>query len=62
MKAPKPEFRFLDFDEAARLVAAAKPEPQWHAMIVVALETGLRVGELLAMQWRDLDLRRGMLW
>lgn len=60
LKAPKPEFRFLEFDEADCLVAAAKSEPQWHAMIVVALNTGLRVGELLGLQWDDLDLRRGV--
>lgn len=58
-KAPKPEFRFLDFEEADRLVEAAESEPLWHAMIVVAINTGLRVGELLALRWGDLDLRRG---
>lgn len=61
LKAPKPDFRFLDFEEADRLVAAAKAEPQWHAMIVVALNTGLRVGELLGLRWADLDLRRGLM-
>lgn len=37
MKVPKPEFEFLDFDEAARLIAAA--EPEWKAMIVMGLRT-----------------------
>lgn len=59
LKAPKPDFRFLDFEEAERLVQAARSEPLWQTMIVVALNTGLRVGELLALQWDDLDLRRG---
>ena len=59
LKAPKPEARYLEADEAERLVEAAKSEPLWYAMITVALHTGLRVGELLALRWGDLDLRRG---
>jgi integrase len=59
LRAPKPAFRFLDFEEAERLIEAARSEPLWHTMIVVALTTGLRVGELLALEWADLDLLRG---
>src|SRR3712207_6932612 len=40
LRAPKPEFDFLTFDEAERLVAGAKNE--WRTMILVALRTGLR--------------------
>ena len=58
LKAPKPEFDFLDFEEAERLVAAAG---EWETMIVVALKTGLRQGELLALRWEDVDLVRGRL-
>ncbi len=59
LKAPKPEFDFLTFDEAARLVAGADPE--WSCMITVALKTGLRQGELLALRWEDIDLVTGLL-
>lgn len=59
LAAPAPSFRFLEFDEADRLVAAAECEPQWQAMIIVALRTGLRLGELMALRWDDLDLVRG---
>ena len=59
LKVPKPEFDFLDFDEAARLVAAADHE--WPTMILVAMRTGLRQGELLALRWDDVDLVRGSL-
>lgn len=59
LAAPAPSFRFLDFEEADRLVAAAESEPEWQAMIVVALRTGLRLGELMALRWDDLDLVRG---
>jgi integrase len=59
LKAPKPDFDFFDFDEAARLVTAADGE--WRCMIIVALRTGLRQGELLALRWEDVDLQKGLL-
>jgi integrase len=59
LKTPEPEFDFLDFDEAARLEKGAKGE--WAAMITVGLTTGLRLGELLALRWEDVDLVRGRL-
>ena len=54
LKPPKPEFDFLDFDESDRLVEAAPPE--WKPMILMALKTGMRLGELLAIRWEDIDL------
>ena len=59
LKTPEPEFDFLDFDEAVRLERGAKGE--WAAMITVGLTTGLRLGELLALRWEDVDLVRGRL-
>jgi integrase len=52
-------FEFLDFDEANRLVAAA--DPAWRPLILTALLSGLRSGELIGLQWTDLDLVRGKL-
>lgn len=60
MKLPPPSNRFLSMEEAQRLVAAA-PEGLWRTMILVAVTTGLRVGELLALEWTDLDLERALL-
>lgn len=48
-------FDFLDFAEADRLLAAARPEPEWHAMILMGARTGLRQGEILGLQWDDID-------
>ena len=53
------EDEYLTFDEADRLVRAAAPE--WRSFMVVALKTGLRVGELLALKWQDIDLVAGHL-
>jgi len=59
LRLPPSKFDFLTFDEADRLVAAADPE--WRTMIIVALKTGLRQGELLALSWDDIDLVAGRL-
>ncbi len=59
LRPPPCKFDFLDFPEADRLVAAAKDV--WMTMIVVALKTGLRQGELLGLKWDDVDLVAGRL-
>ena len=57
LKVPKPKYDFLDFDEADRLLEAVAEAPQpWRAMIPLALWSGLRLGELRALQWEDVDL------
>lgn len=61
LKTVKPAFDFLTFDEADRLLCAAESEPDALTMILVAVRTGLRQGELLALQWDDVDLVKGML-
>jgi integrase len=58
-KLPKPTFDFLTFEEAERLIDAA--EPEWRTLLLVALKTGLRQGELIGLQWSDLDLTQGRL-
>lgn len=58
LRAERPDFDFLDFEEADRLVAGADDAGDWRAMIQVALRTGLRQGELLALRWDDVDLER----
>lgn len=58
-RTEKPAFDFLTFEEAERLVAYA--EPEWRPVLLVALKTGLRQGELIGLQWSDVDLQRGKL-
>lgn len=45
---------FLDEDEVARLLAAAPEE--WRLVLLTAVRTGLRRGELMALRWSDLHL------
>jgi integrase len=53
------DFEFLTFEEAPRFLAAVPQE--WRTFALVPLRTGLRVGELLALKWEDLDLVAGRL-
>ena len=48
----------LSLEEQGRLLAKC---PEWFRPIVVlALDTGLRRGELMALEWGDVDLARGV--
>ncbi|CAM4495742.1 tyrosine-type recombinase/integrase [Corallococcus exiguus] len=58
-KTRKPAFDFLTFEEAELLVTNA--EAEWRPLIFVALKTGMRQGELIGLQWNDVDLQRGKL-
>lgn len=62
-KEPEGRIRWLEPDEEARLLAAcAKSRNQELVKIVtVALETGLRRGELLGLTWDRVDLSRGVI-
>ncbi len=55
VKVPEPSFDFLSVAEARALVAAARDSIEC-ALFLFALHTGARAGELLALQWRDIDL------
>ncbi len=59
LKVPENKFDFLAFGEDERLLAGA--DGQWVTMITTALKTGLRLGELLALTWDDVDLVSGRL-
>jgi integrase len=61
LRTLRPEFDFLDFEEAERLLAAAVGDSEWRTMILVALRTGMRQGEILALRWEDVDLVKGQI-
>jgi integrase len=47
----------LNREEIAHLLAAAKEKmPHWYPFFLTAARTGLRLGELLALKWENVDL------
>jgi integrase len=50
----------LTVEEARALLAAAAGN-RFQALFILALKTGLRRGELLALRWEDVDLDKGVL-
>ena len=59
LREPEGRERFLTQEEAGRLLAVANPE--FRTILTVALGTGMRRGEILALKWEDLDLLRGII-
>jgi integrase len=61
LREAKERVRFLDEGERTRLLEACKVSkyPRMRALVLMAMTTGARQGELLALRWRDVDLTAG---
>jgi integrase len=59
-KAPKRQMLFLTPEQVRILLEAAKGRP-CYPLVVLALATGCRQGELLALTWEDVDLVKATL-
>jgi integrase len=61
-RADNRRLRFLNREEAATLLAElATKSPDVHDMAMVSLHTGMRAGEIFSLQWRDVDVDRGIM-
>lgn len=63
---PKPKNareRFLSYAEADKLLEAAQESghTDLHTAIVIALNTGMRLGEILRLEWIDVDMAHGII-
>jgi integrase len=60
---PRGRVRFLDDEERARLLTACKDarNPALYIIVVLALSTGARRGELEKLKWKDVDFNRGVI-
>lgn len=58
-KVPRSERPFHDFADYERLVAAARAiDPRAYLIVLLGGEAGLRCGEMMALEWTDVDLKR----
>ena len=53
------QFDYWTSDESKRFLAAVlQVRPRWYPFFLTALRTGMRLGELAALRWEDVDLER----
>jgi integrase len=58
----KREMRYFEPEQALAVLEAAEAEgPKWHAFFAVEMTTGLRLGEMIGLRWRDVNLNNGTL-
>lgn len=60
-REPRGRVRFLSDDERSRLLQACKEStnPYLYTVVVLALSTGMRQGEIMSLTWDDVDLNQG---
>ena len=58
LKEPEKTLRILTAEEVQALLEACR-QAAWRAFIFVGLSTGMRRGEIAALEWRDVDFEAG---
>jgi len=59
LPVPKTSMSFYDFDEYERLVSAASTvDATTYLIVLLGGEAGLRCGEMMALEWKDVDLAK----
>jgi integrase len=59
VRAPKPSMGFYDFDDYERLLDVVKEfGPTAHLVVLLGGEAGLRCGEMIGLEWGDVDLTK----
>ncbi len=62
LKEPRGRVRFLDDDERKNLLEACKNHSNvLYTIVVIALSTGARKGEILSLRWSQVNLNKGMI-
>lgn len=60
-REPRGRVRFLDDEEREKLLVSCKQSsnPYLYMIVVIALSTGMRLSEILNLQWQVVDLDKG---
>lgn len=58
LKEPSGRVRYLTGDEYDRLLIACQLIPGLYPVVLTALETGMRKGDLMSLTWDDIDFQR----
>lgn len=61
LRCNPPERDFLTIEESVQLVKAAVGEPHWYAFILLALRTGMRLGEMFGLEWQNVDFQQSVI-
>jgi integrase len=62
VRTSQPVAGFHDFDEYERLIiAAGKLDSRTHLVVLLGGDAGLRCGEMMALEWTDIDLAKRQL-
>lgn len=59
LKVPPQAFDFLTFEELSRLLDAVKDDAERRALFLLGADAGLRQGEMMALEWGDVDFVAG---
>jgi integrase len=62
-REPEGRIKWLESDDEARLLKACadSDNEQLLAIVTIALESGMRYGEIMGMEWERVDLSRGVI-
>lgn len=62
LPVPKPETRFYEVDDFEKLIeAAAEIDAETHLIVLLGGQAGLRCGEMIALEWMDVDFAKPQL-
>jgi integrase len=60
LKDDTKRLRYLEKEEIIRLLTNCRSH--LHPIVIVALNTGMRRGEILSLRWQDIDFKRGIIY
>lgn len=61
LRTPKNQASFHDFEEYERIIEATRSSLQDYLVVLLGGEAGLRCGEIMALEWSDVDLNKRQL-